>query len=91
MKKILQAFFNLLWFVLFSILIFIRPILGAVFSMASGLCLLGFLFCIVFAREHQTPLWAFLITGIVSTMVLWFYDALLSFLAPEGYIMVTQR
>lgn len=91
MKKILRPLLNLVRFVLFSLLIFIRPIFGLVFGLASGLCLLGFLFCVLFAREQHTPLWAFLGAGIVSTMLLWFYDALLSFLAPDDYVMIAER
>jgi hypothetical protein len=89
--KILEALLNLVRFILFSLLIFIRPVFGAVLGLASGLCLLGFLFCVFFARDQQTPLWAFLGAGIASTMVLWFYDALLSFLAPDGYVMIAER
>lgn len=89
--RILRGLLNLVRFVLFSLLIFVRPIFGAVFGLAAGLCLLGFLFCVFFARDQHTPLWAFLVAGIASTMVLWFYDALLSFLAPDGYVMIAER
>ena len=87
----LRGLLNLVQFVLFSLLIFFRPVFVGIFGMASGLCLLCFLFCVFFSRAQQTPLWAFLVARIASTMVLWLYDALLSFLAPKDYVMLAER
>jgi hypothetical protein len=60
-------------------------------GMGSGLCLFGFLFCLLFSRNQSTPLWAFLGAELVSTVLLWFYDALLSLLTPYGYVMIAER
>lgn len=91
MKTILRLSFNLVRFVLFSLLVFMRPVVGLVLGLASGLCLFAFLFCVLFARQQHTPIWAFLGTGIVSTMLLWFYDVLLLSLAPDDHLMVLER
>ena len=83
--------FHLVRFVLFSTLMFFRPVVTVIFSLFSGLCLFGFLFCLLFARTQTIPLWAFLGAGITSTITLWIYDAMLSFLAPDNTVLIVQR
>jgi hypothetical protein len=77
--------------VLFSMLVFIRPVIGAVFGLLAGLCLIGFVFCLLFARHETTPLFAFLGFGVGLTLLLWIYDDILGRLAPENYVIIAER
>lgn len=87
----MKVLLNVLRMVLFSALLFIRPLLSAVAGFIAGLCLFGFLFCLIFAREQTTPMYAFFGVGVGLTLIRWLYDDLLARLAPDDYIMLTQR
>ena len=91
MKTMLNTMIDFLQFVTFSLLLFLRPVIGVVLRLTSSLCLFGFLFCLLFASTQPTPLWAFSGTGIAATMLLLGYDAVLSRLAPDGYVIITER
>ncbi len=77
--------------VLFSLLVFLRPVVGAVFGLVASLCLIGFCFCLLFARHETTPLFAFLAGGVGLTLFLLLYDDLIAMLAPEGYVVIAGR
>jgi hypothetical protein len=87
----MKMLINAVRLVLFSLLIFIRPAVGAVFGLFAGLCLIGFLFCLLFARHETTPLFAFLGVGVGLTLFLWLYDDILARLAPENYVVIAER
>jgi hypothetical protein len=89
MIQILRWLLNLVRFILFSFLILIRPVFVMIFGVASGFCLFGFLFCALFQRDQQTVLWALLGAGIVFTMLLWLYDVVLLFFAPNDFILIS--
>src|SRR4051812_28053089 len=84
---LLSLVLGLLRFILFATFAFFRLVFWVVFGFGSGLCLMCFLFLLLFARHLQTPLWAFLGAGIGSLMVMTIYDVILLSLAPEGYFI----
>ncbi len=88
--KALKFLLNAARFVLFSVLMFVRPIVGAVFRFMSWVCLLCFVFCLIAARAEHTALWAFLVVGIVSTGALYGFDFLVALLAPRDFLLVEQ-
>lgn len=87
----MKTLLSIIRMLLFTILIFVRPVFNLVFSLVSGMCLLGFVFCLIFARDQTTPMYAFLGFGIGLTFLLWLYDDLVMRLAPPDYIMIAQR
>jgi hypothetical protein len=86
--KALKLLLNAVRFVLFSVLMFVRPIFGAVFRGVSWLCLLCFVFCMIAARAEHTALWAFLIVGIASTAALYSFDFLIAMLASTDFMLI---
>jgi hypothetical protein len=88
MKILFWLVLSVLRFIVFAVLVFFRPVFSMVLGMGGGLCLFGFLFCLLFARHQQTPLWALLGAGIGATVVMLVYDMILMSVAPEGFVLV---
>lgn len=78
-------------FSLFSLLMFIRPFVNVILGLFSGLSLLVFLFCLLFKREEQQVMWSMLGMGLGATMLVWGYDALITFLAPDDFVLITEH
>lgn len=87
----MKTLLSVIRMMLFSMMIFVRPIISLVLSLVAGICLLGFGFCLLFARDQTTPMYAFLGFGVGITFLLWLYDDLLARLAPPDYVMIAQR
>lgn len=88
--KILKAIFAGLRFALFSVLMFVHPLMG-VFHKLANICLAAALFCIMLVPHYHTPLWAFLGFGIGLTAFEWFYDVIVARLAPKNLTLIIQR
>lgn len=88
--KALKLLLNAARFVLFGVLMFVRPIIGAVFRLLAWVCLLCFVFCLIAARAEHTALWAFLFIGIGSTAALYSFDFLIALLAPRSFLLIEQ-
>lgn len=87
---LLKLFLKAARFALFSVLMFVRPFVGAVFKAVALVCLFCFTFCLFAARDQHTALWAFLIGGIAATAVRFGFDFLLALLAPGDFLLIEQ-
>ena len=81
----------LLRYVLFAVLMFLRPLCGLVFGCAAGLSLVCLILGFLMARDKHQMLWAFFGVGVVSTVILHCYDALVLALAPGSFPMLLAR
>lgn len=89
--KVLVFIFKLIRFFLFTCLVFFRPVISFVLSIVSVACLFGFLAWSVFWRQHPEPMIGCLVTGIVSTIIFFTYDFILSLCAPDNTTMIAER
>lgn len=87
----MNTLWNVIRSVLFALLLFIRPLVSLVGTFGSGVCLFGFLFCLIFARDQTTPMFAFLGFGVSLIVVMRLYDGLVSLMAPEDVVMIAQH
>ncbi len=78
----MNTLWNVVRSVLFALLLFIRPLVSLVGTLGSGVCLFGFLFCLIFA---------FLGFGVGLNLVMRLYDGLVSLMAPEDVVMIAQH
>jgi hypothetical protein len=81
----------LLRYLVFVVLMFLRPVIGLLFGTASALCLVCLALGFVIARDHHQMLWAFFGAGIASTAILFCYDALVLVLAPGRFPLLLAR
>lgn len=77
--------------VLFASLLFLRPLVSGLGSVISGVCLFGFMFCLLFAREHTTPMFAFLALGVGLIAFMRLYDGLMSWMAPDDLMVISRH
>lgn len=87
----MSTLWNVVRSVLFALLLFIRPLVSLVGTLGSGVCLFGFLFCLIFAREQTTPMFACLGFGVSLIALMRLYDGLVSLMAPEDVVMIAQH
>lgn len=85
MQSLLQTF----KFIVFTALLFVRPVIRAVCGGMAGISLFCSLFIFSFMRHETTPLFAFLWIGLGMTAILWLYDILILLVAPEGFQLIT--
>lgn len=81
----------LLRYLVFSVLLFVRPVVGLLFGCASALCLVWLVLGLLITRDHRQMLWAFFGAGLVSTAIMFFYDALVLALAPGRFPLLLAR
>lgn len=74
-------------FSLFIVLLMLSRLVEPVLSFCSGLALLCFVGLALMGR-FDFPAWALLGFAFGAMVVLWGYNALLTALAPDGWIMV---
>ena len=82
---------NIIKFAIFHIMLFIRPLVVAVLGFFSGMGLFFGVICYFIARDHKDVMWILLKTGFVTSILLFSYDWLLSFFAPEDVVLISQR
>jgi hypothetical protein len=87
----MNTLWNVIRSVLFALLLFIRPLVSLVSTFGSGVSLFGFLFCLIFAREQTTPMYACLGFGVGLIVLMRLYDGLVSLMAPDDVIMIAQQ
>jgi hypothetical protein len=81
----------LLRYAAFGVLMFVRPVFGLVFKVASGVCLFGLIAGFVIAPDRHPMLWGFFGVGVASTAILFCYEALVLSLAPGRFPMLLVR
>jgi hypothetical protein len=81
----------LLRYLVFGVLLFVRPVVGLLFGCASAACLVGLVLGFLVARDHHQMLWAFFGAGVVSTAILFCFDALVLALAPGRFPLLLAR
>lgn len=74
--------------VVFTILLFLRPLVVGIGSIIGGLCLLGFVGTLLLAADQTTALWAFFTGGLVAVAISFAYSWILMLLAPPGFMMM---
>lgn len=90
----MNAFLSTVRFVALTVLTFLRPLVVAAGALVGSIALLGFLACLILScgGEEGSPAgWAFLVVGISATALVWLFDLLLGWLAPDGQVMTTER
>ncbi|MEJ7807168.1 MAG: hypothetical protein WKG03_14745 [Telluria sp.] len=81
----------LLRYVLFAVLMFVRPFCVLVFGWAAALNLAALILGFLIAGNKHQMLWGFFGLGVASTVVLICYDALVLALAPGRFPMPLAR
>lgn len=74
----------------FTLLLFFRPVVTGLMGLIGGLSLIGFLGILIFARQETTPMFAFLFSGIGAVGIAFGYDLVLMFLAPAGFTLILE-
>lgn len=72
----------------FTILLFFRPFIVGVMGLVGGLCLLGVIFILLFAREQTTALLGLFSFGIIGVGLAFCYDWIIMLMAPDGFTMI---
>lgn len=75
-------------FTLFVTLLVVGRVLVPIASLASGVGLLIFLFCLVFHRDLVTLMWVGVAVAFGGTALIVLYQAALSLVAPEGTVII---
>ncbi len=78
-------------YMLFAVLMFLRPLWVLVFSWTAGLSLAALVLGLLIAREKYQMLWGFFGVGVTSTVFLFCYDALVLALPPGRFPMLVAR
>lgn len=86
--NLFQTFLHTLKFILFTALLFVRPVIRVGCGSIAGLSLFCSLFIFTFMRHETTPLFAFLWIGLGMTAILWLYDVLIMLVAPDGFQLI---
>lgn len=73
--------------ILFTILLFFRPLVVGGSSVIAGLSLLGFLGTFFLMRSETVPLYGFLTLGMTAVAVAFVYNWILMLLSPPGFVM----
>jgi hypothetical protein len=81
----------MLRYLVFGVVLFMRPVVGLLFGGALAVCLVGLVLGVLIARDHHQMLWAFFGAGVVSTAILFCYDALVLALAPGRFPLLLAR
>ena len=76
---------------LFFVLVFLRPVVTAVFSFVAASVLLALILGLWVAHDKHHMLWGFFGLGVISTAILYFYDALVLMLAPGRFPLFLAR
>lgn len=84
-----KAIFGTLRFTLYVVLLLVGRVLEPLASLAAGVGLLIFLFCLIVRRDQVTPMWAGAALAFGATAIHVFYIALLRMVAPEGTVIVS--
>jgi hypothetical protein len=75
---------------LFTMMLFFRPLVVGATSIVAGLCLIGFVGTFVLVSGHAQPLLAFLSLGVVAVAIGFLYNWILMLLAPAGFTMLLE-
>ena len=77
---------------LFFFLLFVSPVVEGILSIIGGLCLLCVLFCLVDWKDVNMHfiMWRILGAGMLSTILLFGYNMLVSMLAPDDYVIISR-
>lgn len=78
-------------YMLFAMLMFVRPLFLLVFGWAAGLSLAALALGFLIAGDKHHMLWGFFGVGVASTVVLICYDALVLALAPGSFPILLAR
>jgi hypothetical protein len=81
----------LLRYLVFGVLLFVRPVVSLLFGAAAALCLVGLVLGFLIARDNPHMLWGFFGVGAASTAILFAYDALVLVLSPGRFPMLLTR
>lgn len=84
----------LLRYAVLAVLLFLRPVVNLVFGFAAMGSLVALVLAVMIMGvhpDHPQMMWGFFVAGLVSTVILFCYDAIVLSLAPGRFPMLLAR
>ena len=92
MMVAIKVVFGIVRYMAFIFLLFINPVVEWVLSIVAGISLLCWLFCLIAWKDPTMHhmIWAMFGTGMLATGLLFGFNILISVLAPDDYIVISE-